>query len=156
MYLACCASRSLLVVELQPVQQRVPAESAACAFLQDKSFMFMRNLAAGRSAAECVKQWSGGSAVPALVARMQELPPPQHILVHILYCLSNFASTGQHANPPPSSPPPTNNSFASLLFCNHIAAEARLKIHVSLAVWQSAFMLVLTTANSAAITAMES
>ncbi|KAL0035094.1 hypothetical protein WJX79_000204 [Trebouxia sp. C0005] len=62
--------------------------------VQDKSFMFMRNLAAGRSAAECVKQWSRGSAVPALVARMQNLPPPQHILVHILYCLSNFASTG--------------------------------------------------------------
>ncbi len=61
--------------------------------------MFMRNLAAGRSAAECVKQWSGGNAVPALVARMQELPPPHHILVHILYCLSNFASTGQHAGP---------------------------------------------------------
>lgn len=61
--------------------------------------MFMRNLAAGRSAAECIKQWSGGGAVPALVARMQELPPPQHILVHILYCLSNFASTGQHASP---------------------------------------------------------
>ena len=60
--------------------------------------MFMRNLAAGRSAAECVKQWSGGSAVPALVARMQEVPPPQHILVHILYCLSNFASSGQHAS----------------------------------------------------------
>ncbi|DBA77394.1 TPA: hypothetical protein ACH3X2_000908 [Trebouxia sp. C0005] len=62
--------------------------------VQDKSFMFMRNLAAGRSAAECVKQWSRGSAVPALVARMQNLPLPQHILVHILYCLSNFASTG--------------------------------------------------------------
>jgi len=61
--------------------------------------MFMRNLAAGRSAAESVKQWSGGSAVPALVARMQNLQPPQHILVHILYCLSNLASTGQHASP---------------------------------------------------------
>ncbi|KAL0054843.1 hypothetical protein WJX82_003081 [Trebouxia sp. C0006] len=82
------------VMAALPWNQFVPLLQDTNSCVQDKSFMFMRNLAAGRSAAECVKQWSGGSAVPALVARMQELPPPQHILVHILYCLSNFASTG--------------------------------------------------------------
>lgn len=74
-------------------------KSAACDVLQDKSFLFMRNLAAGRSAAEGIKNWSQGRAVPALVARLQNAQPPQHVLVHVLYCLSNFASTGQSVCP---------------------------------------------------------
>ena len=80
-------------------------KSAACDVLQDKSFLFMRNLAAGRSAAEGIKTWSQGRAVPALVARLQNAQPPQHVLVHVLYCLSNFASTGQRVCP--SVPRPT-------------------------------------------------
>ncbi|DBA97488.1 TPA: hypothetical protein ACH3X1_015194 [Trebouxia sp. C0004] len=82
------------VMAALPWSQFLPLLQDDNSCVQDKSFMFMRNLAAGRSAAECVKQWSHGSAVPALVARMQKVQPPQHILVHILYCLSNFASTG--------------------------------------------------------------
>jgi len=77
--------------------------------------------------------------------------PGPHLVLPQQLCIYRSA-----CKPPASSPPPANNAFASLLFCKHIAAEARLKIHVSLAVWQSAFVLVLTTANAAARTAVES
>lgn len=46
--------------------------------------------------------------------------------------------------------PNFNIVLSSRLFCKHVAAEARLKIHVSLSVWQSAFVHVLTSANAAA------
>ena len=53
-------------------------------------------------------------------------------------CAGQF-SLEQHASP-----------VSTLVCCNHTAAEAGLTRHISLAVWQSAFVLVPMRANAAA------
>lgn len=61
--------------------------------------MMLRNMAASylwhRSSVQSVGGWSQGTAVPALVARLQAAPqPPEARLLHILRALVNFAATG--------------------------------------------------------------
>lgn len=64
--------------------------------------MMLRNMAAScrwdwpsHNGPPCIKTWSQGTAVPALVAHLHAAPPPpQQILLHVLKTLVNFAATG--------------------------------------------------------------
>ena len=62
--------------------------------------MMLRNMATTRSAKHCIKQWSQGAVVPALVAVLQaaraseQTVLPEQIVLHILKTLVNFAATG--------------------------------------------------------------
>lgn len=68
--------------------------------LQEKAFMMLRNMATTRSAKHCIKHWSQGAVVPALVAILQAARPSaqavlsEQIVLHILKTLVNFAATG--------------------------------------------------------------